>query len=323
MFELQKKPGEDFRILNFSDPQLTDTEWDGEAGAIVRGTVLRLCGEVKPDLVTLSGDLAWAGHERSYGLLADLCEQTGAPWAPIFGNHDNQEGKETLDRTVSILTSRPHCVFDPGPAELGCGNYVIAVKEGDRPVHAVFMMDTHNVKPWTKPNGETVKEWADLEPCQIEWYEKEADRLAALGYPETTVILHIPIYTYNDAFRAAFREGIDPGSVDPADGAQTGCWNEGYEDSFGVAFDGISSYREDNGFFDRVLAHGSTKTILCGHDHTTDFSILYRGVRLVFSLKVGPGCYWDERLNGGTLITVNSEGRATASHRFVDPKSLF
>ena len=131
--------------------------------------------------------------------------------------------------------------------------------------------------------------------------------------------MHIPCYTYNEAFAAALRPGTDPLSVDPADGAQTDCWTEGYEDSFGVAFDGISSYPADNGFFDSVLARGSTKTILCGHNHTTDFSVSYRGVRFVFSLKVGPGCFWDERLNGGTVVRIDANGRAAAYHEFVDP----
>ena len=47
--------------------------------------------------------------------------------------------------------------------------------------------------------------------------------------------------------------------------------------------------------------------------------IAWRGVILAFSLKAGPGCYWDPRLNGGTVLTVTSDGMAGFRHEYVDP----
>ena len=319
MIFIEKDPNRDFLILNFSDPQLTDSEWNEDAGAIVTGTVKELTERVRPDLITLSGDLAWAGHRDSYARLADLMESCGVPWAPVFGNHDNQNGQEEVDSTLEIFSARKGFLFERGDPSLGCGNYVIAITEGGKPLHAVFMTDTHNLKPAVSPEGEAYKDWSDLNAEQIAWYEKTAAALKADGCPETTVIMHIPCYSFRQAFAAALKPGIDPLSVDPTDGAQTECWNEGYEDSFGVAFDGVSSYPVDNGFLDSVIAVGSTKTIICGHNHTTDFSVPYRGVRHVFSLKVGPGCFWDEKLNGGTVVRIDSNGHAEARHEFVDP----
>ena len=133
--------------------------------------------------------------------------------------------------------------------------------------------------------------------------------------------MHIPAYTYNEAIAAAIKPGVDPYSVDSAEGAQTGCWAEGYEDSFGVMRD-ISSYPADNGFFDAVLEGGHTKTLIAGHNHASNFSVNYRGVRFVFSLKAGPGWDWDENSNGGTVIKINSDGRATVAHRYVNPDKL-
>ena len=46
--------------------------------------------------------------------------------------------------------------------------------------------------------------------------------------------------------------------------------------------------------------------------------IPYQGVRLAYGLKTGAGCYYDPRLNGGTVIRVTSDGVAEVSHEFVD-----
>ena len=92
MIVLQKQKNKKFTILNFSDPQLSDAEWkEGRAeGILLRETVTAMINKVQPDLITVSGDLAWAGNYESYANLADLLDSFGIPWAPVFGNHDNQ-----------------------------------------------------------------------------------------------------------------------------------------------------------------------------------------------------------------------------------------
>ena len=99
---------------------------------------------------------------------------------------------------------------------------------------------------------------------------------------------------------------------------QRDCFNPGYEDSFGVCYEGIASYPADNGFFDLIKELNHTKTVVCGHDHINSFCIKYEGVRLVYSLKTGCGCYWDKRLNGATLLTVNNQGNLTVEHIFAN-----
>lgn len=36
----------------------------------------------------------------------------------------------------------------------------------------------------------------------------------------------------------------------------------------------------------------------------------------MYGLKAGPGCYWDERLNGGTVLRIDSDGHVIAEHSF-------
>ena len=316
MITLQKTQ-DTFKILNLTDPQLSDAEWEQEASRILTDTVTALVRETAPDLITVSGDLAWAQNYISYTKLTEFLDGFGIPWAPVFGNHDCQCGAESLAKAAAILTQGQHCLFESGDPALGNGNYVIGIEQDGRLVHALLMMDSHDKADWTNPQGENEPQWAQLIPEQFTWYAEAVDLLTERGAAETTLIMHIPLYTYREALTAAVAEGVDLTAVPCGKGEQTACWAPGYADSFGVAYEGIASYPEDNGFFNLILEKGSTKTVLCGHDHVNNFSIHYRGVRLMYSLKTGPGCYWNKQLNGGTLLTIDNNGHLTAEHHYV------
>lgn len=147
---LQKAKDRDFIILNLSDPQLSNQEWQEgreegrEEGRILTKTVTCLINMVKPDLITISGDLAWAGHYESYEHLADLLDGFGIPWAPVFGNHDNQGGAEQVEKAAEILRQRKHCLLERGDPALGYGNYVIGIEEEGHLLHALLLMDSHD-----------------------------------------------------------------------------------------------------------------------------------------------------------------------------------
>ena len=315
---LDKEGDDGFRVLNLSDPQLTDSEWDGNAGELLTETVLELVRTESPDLITVSGDLAWGGSFVSCANLADLLAGTGIPWAFVLGNHDHEINDEGLVEKIGILTSRDGCIFEWGDPDLGCGNYVIVLRRNGVPVHAVIMMDSNSYIDFIDDEGEAHSGYADFTEEQIGWYENVCDVLGEMGVEESTMICHIPCYTYRDAVEAALLPGIDPKSVPAGDGMQVGCWAPGYEDSFGVMHEsGIASADRDNGFFEVVLAHNNTKTLIAGHDHINSFSISYRGVRFVYSLKTGSGCYWEREMSGGTMIDISPEGTAVVRHHYV------
>lgn len=317
MLTLNKTPGRDFAILNLTDPQLSDGEWDdgNEKGALLRKTVAELMERVKPDLVTVSGDIAWAGQMRSYENFAGLLDSYKTPWAPVWGNHDNQDGPEQTELQAALMTSHEYCLYEKGDPSLGNGNYVIRLAENGKTVYGVIMMDSHDRAPYTDENGKTSEDWAKLIPPQLDWYREQ---IKALGGVESCVILHIPIFAYRAAFEAAWNGKLDPKSVTPDESRDGKCWNDGYKDSFGVKYEGVCSYPADEGMFDAIKELGSTKIVLAGHDHVNNYVINYKGVRLAYSLKTGAGCYWDEKLNGGTVIRV-SGGGAELEHVFVKP----
>ena len=318
---LQKQADRKFTILNFSDPQLGDDEWaEGHpAGRLLIDTVNAMVEEVRPDLITVSGDLAWAGHFASYGHLADLLDGFGIPWAPVFGNHDNQRGPEDVAKAADIMKARKHCILEQGDPAMGYGNYVVGIEENGRLIHGLILMDSHDRKPWTDAQGNTHNAWADLDASQFPWYREQVASLKAQGAAESSLLMHIPLYNYRPAVEAALRSDIDRSAVSPYNGEQGDCWNPGFENSFGVLYESISSYPEDNGFFDEILSAGHTKTVLCGHDHVNTIGVSWQGVLLAFTMKTGSGCYWNPKINGGTVMTVDSDGRMEIEHRFYRP----
>lgn len=316
MKTLQKQKDKNFTILHLTDTHLSHHEWQGEQGEHFRKTLDYLVEKSQPDLITISGDLAWAGDYSSYEIFAEWMDHYGIPWAPVFGNHDDQDGYEAVAKAAEILNARATCLLEAGDPALGYGNYVVGIEEEGKLIHALILMDSHDRKPWVDDKGEEHNEWAELIPEQFPWYRHRVEELKAMGVNETTLIMHIPIYAYRDAIKAALKEGIDPKSISFYNGGQTGCWNEGYEDSFGVYREGICSYPADNGFFEEILAGGTTKTVISGHDHTNTFGVKYRGVRLLYALKTGWGSYHDSRINGGTILTVDSDGHLEAEHCF-------
>jgi 3',5'-cyclic AMP phosphodiesterase CpdA len=285
-------------------------------------TLTELVKKVDPDLITITGDLSWAGHYDAYEAFAALLDSFGRPWAPVWGNHDNQRGAEVVEAVVERYLTHPLCVYEKGDPALGNGNYVIAIEENGKVVEGIIMMDTHDSAPYTSADGKITDEWAKLYPEQLEWYRDQIKMLNSLGCSDTTLMMHIPIYAYNQAWEAAANPEVDYEKIKPENSTDPANWNDGYTDSYGVKYEKICSYPEDEGMFDIMLELGSTKHILCGHDHVNNYVVNYKGVKFIYSLKTGAGCYWNPILNGGTVLRVTENGVTDVWHQYIDASAL-
>ena len=324
MITLQKDPDKDFVILNLTDTQLGTDEW--EVGHINRNilvrTVTELVKRVKPDLITISGDLGWAGQLEAYEATADFLDSFGIPWAPVWGNHDNQDGPEFVERVVEVFSKCRYFTYEKGDSVLGSGNYVIGIAENEKIVEGLILMDSHDRIFSIDEAGNETAVYAKIIPEQIAWYKQQVYELFAKGCKDTTMLMHIPIYAYRQAFEEAFRKDIPRDSVTLETFANEDCWNEGYKDTVGVQLEGICSHPEEDGVFEIIAELDSTKNIIAGHDHINNWIINYKGIRLIYGLKTGPGCYWDPRLNGGTVILVNTDGVKAVCHEYVNVSDL-
>lgn len=323
MITLQKQKNKDFVVLNLSDFQLSPSEWSLEHknGKIIDYTLRVLFERVQPDLVTLSGDLAWCGDREALECMANSLDRFGVPYAVVWGNHDQDGGADVLVEAAKVLSGHPLFLYERGPAELGHGNYVIAIEEDNKIVEALIMMDTHDHARCFDSEGKeifawgTTPAWGKLYPEQLDWYREQIKMLKDLGCTESALIAHIPCFAYKEAYNAAYKGETNAISI--AESYKSEYWNEGYEDSFGVLYEGICSYPADEGVFDTLLECNHTKNMIVGHDHKNCFSIKYKGIRLTFTVKTGAGCYWTPEMNGGTVLTIGNNG-ATVRHEFVD-----
>lgn len=323
MIHLNKKAGRDFVILNLTDTQLSNEEWaDGsQKRAILEYTVATLVGRIKPDLITVTGDLAWAGHTDAYEMVADMLDGFGIPWACVWGNHDNQEGAEGVDRVVDSYLTRKNFVYEKGDPRFGNGNYIISVEEGERPVTAIIMADSHDRFPFVGEDGTEKLAWGKLIPEQVEWITATCREMKAAGYTDGMLVMHIPFFEYRLAADAAYKSGMDRKAMTLADAEGDGVWNPGYEGSVGVQHEGIGSYPVCDGIFADIKGTDFIKTVVTGHEHINNFIIDYEGVKLVYALKTGAGCYWEPVMNGGTVIRIG-DGVKSVTHEYVDVSHL-
>ncbi len=323
MITLKKYPNRDFAVLNLSDPQLdtADTSGKTENIKLLKSTIEALVEQTKPDLITISGDIHYGDAENAENVFiyfAEYIDSFNIPWSLVWGNHDNQGGKEFIQKIVESFRKCKNFCYEEGNSDLGNGNFVIAIEEDRKIVNAIIMMDTHDRDIFSNKDGKTEEVWGRLYSKQLSWYENQVKSLAEKGCNTNMVITHIPIYAYREAFAAAFNKKYDAKTLSFEDSLDKKYWNEGYEGSYGLCYEGICSYPADDGAMDLVEQLGATKLWLSGHDHINCFSIPYRGTRLMFALKTGKGCYSHKAMNGGTEIRFDSNGEIKERHIFIE-----
>ena len=324
MITLEKQKDKDFLVLNFTDIHLKDKylNTNNPRKVIPFHIINTLIREINPDLITVTGDITKSFQLESYRAVAEIFESYSIPWAVVWCNHDNEGGDEAVELVESEYLAREHFVYESGDRRLGHGNYVIGITEEGMPVEALIMVDTHSDMEYISDNGESQRVNARLTDEQISWYRKQVSELKSRGYNESSLLIHIPINAYLEAFDAALKSGVDPYEITYEDSFSSEYWNESYGGSFGVMHDKITSYPFDDGVFDAILEEGHTKTVLCGHDHKNSFVISHRGVRFVYSLRSGNSSYQRPQALGGTLIRISSDGVKSVEHLPVNVSRL-
>ena len=169
---------------------------------------------------------------------------------------------------------------------MGVGNYIISITEGEKIVESVFMMDSGH---------------SQANEAQQAWFSRNAARInqETGAAAEIALMFHIPLPEYQYAFDAAW-------DVLPKK------WKDGYE-ACGELHENICCEKRDGvpvqrGFFRLLKEAGTVKYVFCGHEHLIDFSILYQGIRLTYTMKVGKASGGGFGLNGGTEIRIGENG---------------
>ena len=312
---------DDFKIVQLTDVHIGGGFLSIKKDSMAINAVAAMIQEEKPDLVIVTGDIAYpvpfqAGtfnNKTAAVMFADLMEQLGVYWCMSFGNHDTESysyyTREEIAEAVYESGDYKYCLFESGPEDVdGVGNYVINVRNTAGEItQSLFMLDSH---AYTDDNAFGLAwDYDCIHENQVEWYEAEVLAITEINggeTPKSLAFFHMPLAEYKEA------------------------WDEfaenDYEDTENVKYiygnagelDRVVYCSDDNfGFFDKIAELGSTQATFCGHDHLNNFSLEYKGIKLCYSYTIdylaytGIMKYGLQR--GCTVITVSPDGSFTSS----------
>ena len=308
----KEREGSEIRILQITDTQIIDSTqcrtpdrlrpdemaaWtpdrlDGQCGNHIRS----LINQTKPDLIIMTGDIVYGSFDdkgTTFDWFCELMDGFKIPWAPVFGNHDN-ETKMGVAWQCQKLEESKYCIFGRGEVS-GNSNYTVGIAVGDRLVRVLYMIDSNGC---AESNAPDIIRTAGIYPDQVEWLKTSAKKIreAQGRVVPSFMAFHIPI----DLFEVAEREkgykteerstytiGVDVPALDG---------------DFGFKLEAYRVIKTEDGFIDTMHDMG-VEGVFIGHAHNNNFCIDYNGIKWVFGMKTGQYDYHVLGQLGGTLIT--------------------
>lgn len=292
-FTVEIPAGRDVRILQLTDTQIIDGAQSRPCQAAHDKTtyatplikqycydyLTEIIQNTKPDLILVTGDLVYGKYDDNGSALQAFIafmDSFAIPWAPIFGNHDN-ESEMGAEWQCQQLENAKHCLFKRG-ALTGNGNYTVGIQQDDKLQRVFVMLDSNGcgyASPASVANGRT-KTSHGFGQDQIAWYTQEMRTLKSCS-PETKIsfVFHIQLAVFADALK---KYGFDNEQV------EQDIWVNTDRDFGYIGRKLKSSWDEDYTIFNGIKALGAD-SILVGHEHCNSVSVMYDGVRLQYGQK--------------------------------------
>lgn len=306
----------DFRVMQLSDVHIGAGFMSVKKDNQAINAVAAMVAEEKPDLVIVTGDIAYpvpfqAGtfnNKTGAVIFASLMEKLGVYWCPAFGNHDTEAysyfNREDISELYSNRQKYPHCLFQSGPKDVdGYGNYIVNVQTSKGEITQSFvMLDSHSYID--NDYFGIMWKYDCVHKNQVEWYGQQIKALTKINNnktPKSLMFFHMP----PQEMLTAYNEYKENGYKNTADSKYIG--GKAGEKNL-VVYPSEKNY----GLFDKCLELGSTKGIFFGHDHLNNFTMLYKGIQLTYDYTVdylayvGINKYGTQR--GCTMITAKPDG---------------
>ena len=300
-FIVEVEEGRDITILQLTDTQIEDSS-QVRAGETLRSDQIEhwkpenmdkncfdICRQAiektKPDLILITGDLVYGKYDdkgTSLTALIDFMESMGIPWAPVFGNHDNESYKGA-DWQCEMLENAKNCLFKQRTLT-GNGNYSVGIMQGGELKRVFFMLDSNGcgaMSEQTIANGHSQKS-AGFGQDQIDWYTNTATKISAKE-PDVkyTFAYHIQQMIFKKAFE---KYGFtNSGTTDNPINVDT--HSDKADGDFGyIGRDLKGAWDGDYTVYNGMKALGAD-SILAGHEHCNSASVVYDGVRFQYGQK--------------------------------------
>ena len=304
-FTVEVPADREIRILQITDTQIIDASQARTADRLnatmkerwSRSNIDQVCfnyiaeliEKENPDLILLTGDIVYGEFDDSgevWKRIIAFMDSFDIPWAPIFGNHDN-ESAMGVEWQCAQLENAKNCLFKRGNVT-GNGNYSIGlVDENGKIRRVIYMLDSHGYY-----------RGAGLEQDQINWFKNVSANIDA-AYGEKVpafACYHIASLDFQTAFEQKYGYGASE--------------NFNLDE---VGTDGDYGQKNENvALFPTTLApafkEANIDGAFVGHDHVNNYSILYDGIRYTYGTKTGTYDYNNATILGGTVIRVTANG---------------
>ena len=302
------------RILQITDMQIIDASqrrtperlnvheieaWKPENFDLQCGNHIRsLVAQSRPDLIIITGDIVYGSFDdsgRVFEYICSLMDSFEIPWAPVFGNHDNESSVGVAWQCERFERCR-YCLFERGTVS-GNGNYTVGIAIGKELVRVIHMLDSNGCGDSDDP---AIIRSRGLFPDQLELIRDNTKRIqkAQNKAVPAFVAFHIPV----DCFQKA--EETKGYRKHEEDRYVLGVNVPAKDDDFGFCLETYYPIPTEPGFVDYLRAQ-NVDGVFVGHVHNSCISITYEGIRWTMGLKTGQYDYHIPYQIGGTLITLN------------------
>ena len=254
--------------------------------------ILSLVAQSKPDMIFITGDIVYGSFDDNGSAFEWICQffdKLDIPWAPVFGNHDN-ESLKGVQWQCDMLENSKNCIFNRGNVT-GNGNYSVGIAIGSELIRVMHMADSHGCL--CEPS---------LHQDQLEMIEKNTAEIEkAMGEKiPAFMAFHIPTECFSKAEIAkGYKTEEYPLYTIGVDVAQQ-------DDDFGFCQEKYNTIKTECDFM-KFLHKQHIDGVFVGHCHKITTCIDYEEIKMVFGLKTGQYDYHLPGSLGGTLITLEGE----------------
>lgn len=302
------------RVLQLTDMQVIDASqqrfptrlnekeivcWQPEnVGVELLDHIRSVCAQTRPDLIFITGDIVYGEFDdsgRSFELFCDFMDSLDIPWAPIFGNHDNESKKGVLWQCARFAAAK-NCLFARGNVH-GNSNYTVGITQGGRLVRVLYLTDSNCCGGTDDP---AVFRYLGFHEDQVAWLAEKGTAVGRISSAPGFFACHVPPTEFHTA-------SVEKGyPADQATAYVIGVNVPARDGDMGCKREHISCFSAPAGFRD-ALAACRVDGAFTGHCHAINTSVLWQGIRWTFGLKTGQYDYHIPGHMGGTLITLNPD----------------
>ena len=296
-FIVDVEEGRDIRVLQLSDIQTISSiqkRYDSRISSFSEANtysgyekyISQVIEKYDPDFIIITGDNVYGEFDDSgeqFIKVIEFMDSFEIPWAPVFGNHDN-ESNMGVDWQCEQFENSEYCLFKQRELT-GNGNYTVGIMQGGELKRVFYMLDSNgsgNMSEISYSNGHS-KKTAGFGQDQIEWYSESMEDIKRV-FPDAklSMAFHIQLAVFEDAFK---QYGYDsstiadnPINLDELDSARA-------VGDFGVIGRALKSvWDKDYIVWDTIKKYG-VDSVFVGHEHCNSASVTYEGVRLTYSQK--------------------------------------